>query len=582
MYTPRMDVLSTVRSGPIALAVISAVLAVAIVSSGSATFAQSRTAVDAVPSDAPAYFLPTYLSAIQAPLPPLKPRKQAAKLSATALATSSATSTPLSSYDQGVVPSTVPQLETDTDSTGQIGSYQPAGATRTAGNAFFQSLGTNGRSCVTCHQPPSGMSVSLSNIQARNTATGGTDPIFAPVDGANCPNLATDGVTPFATAHSLLLNNGLFRIFLPVPTQTTDPVPQPVEFTISVVSDPTGCNTNPTYNSVTSNSVTTPIISVFRRPIISSDLQDKLVTLQSTGFLPPVDLTYGFVLPFDSNGKPLSGNIMWDGREPTLQSQAIDATLGHAQALAAPTTAQVNQIVQFESGIFSAQSTNTAGTTLLNLASGNGAGGPVGPSTFTEATALGPPVMTVYNGYAGVTGSSTKNQLEASISRGQTIFNTRTINIAEAGGGAQNPAGTCSFCHGSPNAGATPVAQGQIDIGVAGAVDPVSKNPLDPNGNALNPNLPVFHVSCTGTNSTFFNGTSVLTNDPGMALISGRCSDLSRFSVPTLRALSSHPPFFHDGSAATLTDVVNFYNKRFQIGLSSTDTQDLVNFLSAL
>ena len=58
----------------------------------------------------------------------------------------------------------------------------------TARHAFFRSLGTNGRSCATCHQPPSGMSFSLRNVRARFGATAGTDPIFAPVDGANCPD----------------------------------------------------------------------------------------------------------------------------------------------------------------------------------------------------------------------------------------------------------------------------------------------------------------------------------------------------------------------------------------------------------
>jgi hypothetical protein len=39
---------------------------------------------------------------------------------------------------------------------------------------------------------------------------------------------------------------------------------------------------------------------------------------------------------------------MWDGREPSLFSQAVDATLGHAQGLAAPTAKQQQQIVSFE------------------------------------------------------------------------------------------------------------------------------------------------------------------------------------------------------------------------------------------
>src|SRR5690349_14044492 len=43
---------------------------------------------------------------------------------------------------------------------------------------FFQSLGTNGRSCGTCHQPSDGMSVSAAHIEQRFLQTEGKDPIF--------------------------------------------------------------------------------------------------------------------------------------------------------------------------------------------------------------------------------------------------------------------------------------------------------------------------------------------------------------------------------------------------------------------
>jgi cytochrome c peroxidase len=46
---------------------------------------------------------------------------------------------------------------------------------------------------------------------------------------------------------------------------------------------------------------------------------------------------------------------MWDGREPSLNSQANDATLIHAQAVIEPTSYQITQIVNFESHIFDAQ-----------------------------------------------------------------------------------------------------------------------------------------------------------------------------------------------------------------------------------
>ena len=150
---------------------------------------------------------------------------------------------------QGGVPAIIPEYEVDPDASGRTASFQPLRPTTTAGNAFFQSLGNNGRTCVTCHLPPNAMSVSVQNINARWIATTGNDPIFAPVDGADCPNKVAP--TNSRAAHSLLLDRGLFRIFLAIPDNP--------EFTVTVLHDPTdsattqppfnkdGCNTDPTY-----------------------------------------------------------------------------------------------------------------------------------------------------------------------------------------------------------------------------------------------------------------------------------------------------------------------------------------------
>ena len=43
---------------------------------------------------------------------------------------------------------------------------------------FFQSLGTNGRACVSCHQPQAGWTITPENVQLRFDLTRGTDPIF--------------------------------------------------------------------------------------------------------------------------------------------------------------------------------------------------------------------------------------------------------------------------------------------------------------------------------------------------------------------------------------------------------------------
>jgi cytochrome c peroxidase len=72
------------------------------------------------------------------------------------------------------------------------------------------------------------------------------------------------------------------------------------------------------------------------------------------------------------------------------------------------------------------------------------------------------------------------------------------------------------------------------------------------------------------------------TTDPGRALITGKWKDLDRFKVPALRGLSARPPYFHDGSAATLRDVVDFYDQRFSIGYPAQEKRDLAAFLGSL
>ena len=72
------------------------------------------------------------------------------------------------------------------------------------------------------------------------------------------------------------------------------------------------------------------------------------------------------------------------------------------------------------------------------------------------------------------------------------------------------------------------------------------------------------------------------TTDPGLALLTGKWVDIGKFKGPILRGLAARAPYFHNGSAATLMDVVDFYDSRFNIGMSAGQKSDLVAFLSAL
>jgi cytochrome c peroxidase len=54
------------------------------------------------------------------------------------------------------------------------------------------------------------------------------------------------------------------------------------------------------------------------------------------------------------------------------------------------------------------------------------------------------------------------------------------------------------------------------------------------------------------------------------------------YRTTPLRALWQHPPYFHDGSAETLADVVNHYDSALELGLSAEQRSDLVQFLLSL
>jgi cytochrome c peroxidase len=158
------------------------------------------------------------------------------------------------------------------------------------------------------------------------------------------------------------------------------------------------------------------------------------------------------------------------------------------------------------------------------------------------------------------------------IGRGQTIFNTKPITLSGVAGlngqtfsnGVTLPAsfsGTCTVCHDTPNAGNHSV-KAPLDIGLA-----------EP---AVAPYLPVY------TLRNLVTGETIETTDPGRAMITGKWHDVNRFKGPILRGLSARAPYFHNGAAATLEEVVDFYETRFTIGLTPREKADLVAFLRAL
>ena len=98
----------------------------------------------------------------------------------------------------------VPKLQKFSDPEGSFANLNLGGPTDTTTNPFFQDLGTNGRRCVTCHQASDAWSITPPHIRKRFEATQGTDPIFRPVDGANCPTADVATLEQRRESYSLL------------------------------------------------------------------------------------------------------------------------------------------------------------------------------------------------------------------------------------------------------------------------------------------------------------------------------------------------------------------------------------------
>lgn len=483
-------------------------------------------------------------------------------------------------YDRGEIPARVETEETFFTPGGTLTNYLKTGGLNTAEHAFFsRQLGTNGRACVTCHVPSNGMGLSTDNIRSRYIATKGTDPLFARIDGANCPTAsrsadkkAPDDLDDADNPHSLLLRHGLFRIALPWPPKDASGNAISPEFTIEVASDPTGCNTDPLWGLRSA----APRISVYRKSLPATN--QRFIVGVTSQFGPPFDVIS--MLPFPINpdtGRVNSGNIMADGREATLETQARTAVLGHAQGTQAPTARQLQQIVDFQTNMFTAMSSDSAAGNLTD----NGAtGGPRNvekqKDSVIETTGQ---VFLEFDSW-----KDDPSEARRSVYRGAKLFNDKLVNIRDVAGisdspvviqafnGGNNLMASCANCHDTKGTGSESFANALRDIGTSG-VHPAAI-PM--------PDLPTFKLTCHSGKSTPFFGNVVFTHDPGMALVTGKCADIQRTKVLQLRGLSARAPYFVNGSAKTLKDVVDLYNRRFDMKLSPRDVDDLVAFMKTL
>jgi hypothetical protein len=479
----------------------------------------------------------------------------------------------------------VPRFQEFSDPDGRFANLNLGGPTDTTTNPFFQDLGSNGRRCVTCHQASDAWSITPPHIRERFEDTRGTDPIFRPVDGANCPTADVSTVEERRNAYSLLLTKGLIRIGIAVPANA--------DYRVVSVYNRYGCNA-------------TDVVSMYRRP------------------LPTTNLPFLSAVMFDGReSSPATGTtrILYSNYPTSLMNdlahQSVDATLIHAQGDGTrPTPDEQKQIVDFETKIFTAQTHDRRAGDLDALGA---KGGPAALTTqpfFITVNSSVHPVVAAFEQPGGLVtpgdGIFTTNIFDTydkwmslkdtddddertaarkAVARGEHLFNTLVIpisgvagindDVAAGGlvaGGVPTFQGNCGTCHDTPNVGnhsfPTP-----LNIGTG---DPSPSNPSVNLGGLDVSYLPEITVCKTDPTSGLPTNNCKTTTDLGQALIDGKFDHVGKIKGPILRGLAGRAPYFHNGSATTLMDAVKFYDGRFNLNLSKQDEDDLVAFLRTL
>jgi hypothetical protein len=393
-------------------------------------------------------------------------------------------------------------------------------------NPFFLELGINGRTCATCHDPRSGYGISATLAQTLFEASGGLDPLFRIHDAGNRPDADISTVEARRAAFSTTTSKGLIRGVVRVPSTA--------EFEVLDVDDPYGWST-------------TAAFSRFRRPN-----------------------------PIVPEG--LISSTTWTGVgdvRPTLISVMNGGSKSHAQR---PTDVPLDQCVagaDFLMGLTFAQSVdNVAGR--LDIDGANG--GPEYMQTLTLVPGINDPAVTgdfkpvsfdLYEAWEDADRGDHSDQAKkrALIAKGEEIFYTKPIEITGVQGlndvfGMSVIHGACSTCHNNQNVGNHSTRR-LLDIGVA-------------DGSLRTSDIPLITLRNKAT------GEVRQTTDLGRAQSTGLWADLQKVKVPQLRGLASRAPYFHNGSAATVRDVLHFYKHRFHLDVDGDEMDALEAFLLAL
>jgi hypothetical protein len=482
-------------------------------------------------------------------------------------------------------------------------------------NAFFRPLGKQyATTCEHCHFASDGWGVSVDHIRQLFNSTQGKHPIFTPPaanDFHAASALGNDANADRQNAYTLLLDKGDVLVRRNFDANAAD-------FTLVAVIDP---------------SLPASLHS------IAVDEEGRIVragTVASVRAIPGA--AYLEYTARDNTGNPqiwvhrrplpttnfrFLSTVAWDGQDTrqgpnpakrsvrdgvldvssaTIRGRetggALVAADGHKYTDAEMTTL-ATQITDFMFSLTTAYDSLPGGVGL-GVKGGNGGAATLAKQPFyfgvndtvqgdlsvsesgevkPKGAPFNPVVFTLYDGW-----HDDRDEAHASIERGQALFNAQRLTIDKVGGlhastitlpdgsTINGPTaalrGSCSSCHNTPNVGDHSTRL-PINIGVS------EKAPVR-FGRERVADLPLFILRRKT------DGAIAQTTDPGRAIISGRFAHVGQFKGPILRAVASHPPFFHNGMASTLEDVVDFYNVRFRADFTAREKADLVAFLKAL
>lgn len=246
-----------------------------------------------------------------------------------------------------------------------------------------------------------------------------------------------------------------------------------------------------------------------------------------------------------------SATVNWDGGNSVLVNGVLDQHAGLVnQARRNVTGGQqgppasdevIADIVAFEESLFTAQLI-VPGAGRLD--SDGARGGPEALSTMSKLAGR----FDLFDAWA-----NHGNPKRAQIARGQELFNNTNAG-----------ARSCNGCHNSANNG-TNINNTLFDIRTASE-------------GARTPDLPLY----TFRHRTDEKVPPRKLTDAGRGQVTGAWADLGKFKTPTLRALAARAPYFHNGIAATLEDVVRHYENHFGFVFTDEERADLVAFLNAL